>query len=61
MKALTSLTVIDCASFDEFNIKIKGGEFGPMAAFWQSYIDMVSSKPSMLVTGIYICKAVNEC
>ena len=38
-----TIDVIDslCASFDEFDIKIRGGEFGPMAAFWQSSIGMV--------------------
>ena len=38
-----SIDVIDslCASFDEIDIKIRGGEFGPVAAFWQTYIDMV--------------------
>ena len=38
-----TIDVIDslCASFDEFGIKIRGGEFGPMTAFWQSSIGMV--------------------
>ena len=28
-------------TYDEFEIKIRNGDFGPMAMFWQSYLDMV--------------------
>ena len=28
-------------TYGEFEIKIRNGDFGPMAMFWQSYLDMV--------------------
>ena len=28
-------------TYDEFEIKIRNGDFGPKAMFWQSYLDMV--------------------
>ena len=38
-----SLDAIDrlYAKLEEFDTNIRNGDFGPMAAFWQSYIDMV--------------------
>ena len=39
----TTLDLTDdvCAASEEFDAKIRNGEFGPMAEFWQSFIDMV--------------------
>ena len=28
-------------TYDEFEIKIRNGDFGPKTMFWQSYLDMV--------------------
>ena len=30
-----------CVALEEFDVKIRNGELGPMAEFWQSFIDMV--------------------
>ena len=36
-----SKTYLPCSKHDEFEVKICNGDFGLMAMFWQSYLDMV--------------------
>lgn len=52
------------ATANEFDSKIRSGEFGPMAAFWQSYIDMVQILLDFIRSirlGIFIYTAPREC